>query len=155
MIDLARATMSSLPQQIAADPPTPSNNLARGVPAVARAARLFFTTRMLIFLARNSFRNVYVEEEFMPTMFTSRASLTFCKRFLMSSDTRFLTYLLMAFRAFVDLLRLNYSRRTAVAAGKRVAACLAAAIGDGSFPYAAWIRKAGLIVPLMAIPLTY
>ena len=101
MIDLARATMSSLPQQIAADPPTPSNNLARGVPAVARAARLFFTTRMLIFLARSSFRNVYVEEEFMPTMFTSRASLTFCKRFLMSSDTRFLTYLLMPYTSLI------------------------------------------------------
>src|SRR5271157_1042807 len=111
VIDLAKATMSSLPQQIAADPLTPSNNLARGVPAVARAARLFFTTRMLIFLARNSFRSVYVEEEFMPTMFTSRASLTLCKRFLMSSETRFLTYLLMPSAsltccAFVDSLRL-------------------------------------------------
>src|SRR5208282_687681 len=104
--------MSSLPQQTAADPPTPSNSLAREVPAVACAARLFFTTRMLIFLARSSFRKLYVEEEFMPTIFTSRASLTFCKRFLMSFDSSFLTNLLMAcallvYRAFVDLLFLT------------------------------------------------
>ena len=44
-------------QQIAAEPATPSNIRAMGVPSMARAARLFFTTRMWMFLARRSFRS--------------------------------------------------------------------------------------------------
>ena len=43
---------------IAAEPLTPSNIFASGVSAAARAAMLFFTTSTLIFLVRNSFRNV-------------------------------------------------------------------------------------------------
>ena len=151
MIDLARATMSSLPQQLAADPPTPSNNPASEVPAVARRPAVLHHEDV-VFLVRSSFRNVYVEEEFMPTMFTSRASLTSCNRFLISSATRFLTYLLMPTASLIYCAELSPFSRRSIRTGT-VAGC-----GEGvlfRLSLAAWIRNAGLIVPLMAIPFTY
>ena len=96
VISLARLTMSSPPQQMAAVPVKSANKGASGVPSVARAAMLFLTTITWMFLRRSSARSRVLVLASKPTTFTNSASWTFCNRPRRCSATKLLTYLLMS-----------------------------------------------------------